>query len=324
MNLTLILRDVPVKDDAAYNLLYSLCPRKIIYSVDFGVLSFPHGEDHTTRNFKRLNQKLDALKLIVPFNDASEIAPMFPSYWFSKSLDEDIRGYAAGEAFRLFADVKTVYFDLGVQVNIEPAKEMAEMVHRLNPDVGIGVIAPLMEYEKLSDLYEWVLGTTNMFACPFLPGTDGVSLLPPLLDQVHVSFGNEAEVFVSHISEVDANHIKEIAEASPLQALVFWSALAAKDVKLPLKGSCEEEKPVDPYVEMKALFTSMIRDRKSTTDAEVIGHVGVGDSVRVHVYSPNGEGTTFGKVELADGKHGYVVVSHFKQQKFAEVETQKS
>lgn len=304
MNLTLILRDVPVKDDAAYKVLYSLCPKRIIYSVDFGIRSFVMNRKKVDDHRSAIEQKVKALSEIVPFNGASEVCPLFPSYWFDDSMDEETRGYAAGEAFRLFAGVKRVYFDLGMKRNYAAADEMAETIWKLQKETETVSIVPLS-----SMVFS---GERSKFA-PILSAEYG---LEENLKKAH-ELGCD-EVFVIALRE-DAREFMKITHESPIGSLVFWSALSAKGLDLPVKEKCEETAPADTSKRMRALYTSIIRDR-AAMDAEVVGHVGVNDVVKVvHMLKPNVDGTAFGRVDLGERGHGYVIVKHFNQAKFEEI-----
>jgi len=314
MDLTLILRDAPEHNDAAYKLLYSLCPRKILYSTDFGGRALAKSRD-LARHTDRLKAKLDATREIVPFNGASEISPVLPSYLFSGELDEQTRGDAIGEAFRLFPDVKTVYFDLGVHINVEAAKEMAEAMTKFRPDVRIGIIAPISEHEAVGEAFK---GKTNVFPCPFL--NPSVSLAENLSNAL-LFYGPSAEVFCAYVPKEDAENFAVTIAASPLPLFVFWSPTSAKEIAFAEKSSCEEAPvPVETYKNMKALYSSIVRAHRSI-DAEMIGAVNASDVVRVREYPPDADGTTFGKVILGEETIGYVVVRHFNQPKFAKVET---
>lgn len=315
MDLTLILRDTPVIGDAAHKLLYSLCPRKILYTTDFGGRSLPKKRD-LTKHSARLDVKIAATRDIVPFNGASEICPVLPSYLFSGPLDAETRGNAIGEAFRLFPDVKTVYFDLGVHINIESAQKMEVALIKFRPDVKLGVIASLRRFEDDRELLDWVLATAH--PCPFmLPDAS----LKENLDRALATCGPLAEVFCAYIPKAEAEDFAVTVAASLLPLFVFWSPLSAINIGFTEKSSCEEPPaPVSEYRDMRALFTSIVWSRKSTS-SDVVGGINVSDVVRVLPFPPDADGTAYGKVVLADDSvYGYIVLRHFSQIKFEEVE----
>lgn len=321
MDLTLILRDVPVKDDPTYQALHTLYPKRVIYTIDFGGRSFPKDRDIST-HVKRIQAKLTATRDLIPFNGASEISPLLSSYIFAFPAGEMLRGEIVGEAFRLFPGIKEVYFDLGLDVRLDNAKALAEAFFKFNPDVKIGVIASLSDYAAHdSALLEWVNGNERLIACPFL--STSTSLEDGLKKSEEIC-GAQAEVFCAYISTEDAAKFKELVSASKLPLLVFWSAFTlnniSKEQLVVETKSSEDAKPADQFIEMAALYTSMVRASKSM-DSELIGAIPASDVVKVRPYPPNGDGTSLGKVDLGHGKFGFVVLKHFNQVKFQETQT---
>lgn len=307
MNLSLILRDVPVKDDLAYRVLHSLCPKRVLYSVDFGIRTSVLDRSRVDAHRKAIEYKLLGLQEVTPFNGASEICPVLPSHWFSGFMVGNLRGFAAGEAFRLFAGVKRVYLDLGVKPNVKAANDMAETLWKLDDGVEVVYITPLALATEPGE---------KLKVAPFL----GQVALEEGLKKA--SDNGATEVFCGQLSPDDVKNFETITCKSPIESLVFWSAAAAKDLNFPVKEKCEEKAPVveaesDPRKRMKALYTSIIRKRP-TMDSEAIGHVGVNEIVKLHVLKPDATGTAFGKLALSDGGNGYVVVTHHRQEKFTE------
>lgn len=307
MDYTLILRTAPIKGDEAYTALYALWPKNLIYVFDLGVGS--NGEKQ-----ELLNKALESTKANAPFNGASKVSPLIPSYVLHTATNESFKDIAA-DAFRIFPGIETVYLDLGMVVNIPEIIARASVLRLVSPSVNVGLIASAWEYLKDEGELSALIGNGSLFIpCPLISG----EFLAKDLAEIEQKLGGNAQVFCVSIQDEDKKTFAEITKGVNISMFVFWSAetLDGVDTKTITLEPKPETSPVETFVPMKALFTALIRTRRYS-DAELVGHVSVGETVQVCKYPPNGDGTAWGKVILGEDV-GYVVLRHFNQEKFQE------
>lgn len=317
MKYTLVLRDVPEKGDDVYNALYSLWPTNLIYTLGFGVRLFAVKKNDSERAKKQTELKLASLKDNAPFNGASKISPLIPSYVLASGGVSPIDAIVVAAAHELFPSIETIYIDMGTnQGNLSGVKPLVYAFLKFNPFLKIGLIAPASEYiNKESELSVYVKDTPAIIPCPFLMA--GESLASQLLD-IETKVGDGSHVFCLSLLPEDARDFKAITEASNIPLFVFWSFKALDGVDASTITLEAPKPPEDVYVDMQALYSATVKERPHQ-DAEVIGSVNATSVVKVHVLPINSDGTSWGKVML-DGKPGYIVVKHFNREKFAEVE----